>query len=220
MQCFQHFDFDFRYIAEIDGKDRKVAIEMDEGGLAEEIELLEAIYIEELEVQKNEKNEVDKITLQLHPSTGEDLEKRYVCMTLILGLSTQYPDVPPEIIIKNPRGIAEEEILSLREDMHKLCEERKGGPVLYELIELAKDSLTAGNIPHCPCMICLEHFHEGEKFTKTECYHYFHENCLMRYVSHVLTQTPEIVPVHSMPTPVANKLVFRKVARKFPLGKF
>jgi hypothetical protein len=23
----------------------------------------------------------------------------------------QYPDVPPEIIIKNPRGIAEEEIL-------------------------------------------------------------------------------------------------------------
>jgi hypothetical protein len=29
MQCFQHFDF--RYIAEIDGKDRKVAIAMDEG---------------------------------------------------------------------------------------------------------------------------------------------------------------------------------------------
>ncbi|XP_053375572.1 uncharacterized protein DDB_G0290685-like [Mercenaria mercenaria] len=180
---------------------------MDEGGLAEEIQVLEAIYIEELEVQRNDRDEINKITLQLHPATGEDLEQRFVCMTLILDLSPQYPDVPPEITIKNPRGIAEEELLSLREDMHKLCEDRQGGPVLFELIELAKDSLTAGNIPHCPCMICLEHFHEGEKFTKTECYHYFHESCLSRYVTHVLTKTPEIVLAHAEPSPAASKLV-------------
>jgi len=68
----------------------------------------------------------------------------------------------------------------------------------YSLIsQLAKDSLTAGNIPHCPCMICLEHFQEEDKFTKTVCYHYFHETCLARYVSHVMLQTPDIVPPHT-----------------------
>lgn len=27
-------------------------------------------------------------------------------------------------------------------------------------------------------------FQEGETFTKTSCYHYFHSHCLGRYVSH------------------------------------
>lgn len=179
---------------------------MDDGGLAEEIEVLKSIYIDELQVHKNDRDEVSLIQLQLHPATGEDLNQRFVCMTLILDLTDEYPDVPPEITIRNPRGISEEELLSLREDMHKLCEDRRGGPMLFELIELAKDSLTAGNIPHCPCMICLEHFTEGEKFTKTECYHYFHEVCLSRYIHHVLTKTPEVLPAHTLPDPEKNKL--------------
>ncbi|XP_052229188.1 E3 ubiquitin-protein ligase RNF25-like isoform X2 [Dreissena polymorpha] len=135
--------------------------------------------------------------LQLTPATGEDLDKMFVCMTLLLDLPHQYPDIPPEFTIKNPRGIGEEEIQSLVEDMHALCEERRGGPVLYELIELAKESLTAGNTPHCACMICLEHFLEGEKFTRTQCYHYFHESCLGRYVQHALNKTPDTVPAHT-----------------------
>ncbi|KAL4223522.1 NF-kappaB binding [Mactra antiquata] len=180
---------------------------MEHGGLDEEIEVLEAIYVEELNITKDDSSDVTQIMLQLHPATGDDIEQRFVCMTLVLSLTTKYPDELPDITIRNPRGIAEEEIASLREDMQVLCEERRGSPMLYELIELAKDSLTAGNIPHCLCMICLEHFHEGEKFTKTECYHYFHEDCLSRYVSHILTKTPEVVPSHTMPTEPQSKIV-------------
>ncbi|WAR02022.1 RNF25-like protein [Mya arenaria] len=108
---------------------------MDESELSEEILLLEEIYIQELEVKRNSSGRTESVALQLHPATGEDLEQRYVCMTLILDLPEQYPDVSPEFTIKNPRGVNEEEIQSLLEDMHKLCEERRGGPVLYELIE-------------------------------------------------------------------------------------
>lgn len=140
---------------------------------------------------KNDKDEVKSIILQLHPATGDDQDKKYVCMTLQLDPPEQYPDVPPEMVIRNPRGIGDEEIQSLLEDMHKLAMDRRGGPMLYELIELAKESLTVGNIPHCLCMICLEHFYEGERFTRTDCYHYFHKSCLARYVQHFLTHDKE-----------------------------
>ncbi|KAB5553558.1 hypothetical protein PHYPO_G00040010 [Pangasianodon hypophthalmus] len=55
--------------------------------------------------------------------------------------------------------------------------------VLYQLIEKAKEILTESNIPHGHCVICLYGFQEGEVFTKTSCYHYFHSHCLGRYVS-------------------------------------
>ncbi|XP_026871484.1 E3 ubiquitin-protein ligase RNF25 isoform X2 [Electrophorus electricus] len=59
-----------------------------------------------------------------------------------------------------------------------------GMPVLYQLIEKAKEILTESNIPHGNCVICLYGFKEGEIFTKTSCYHYFHSHCLGRYVTH------------------------------------
>lgn len=46
-------------------------------------------------------------------------------------------------------------------------------------------------MPHCPCTICLEHFTEGEPFTKTDCYHYYHQYCLARYIHHVLAAQEE-----------------------------
>lgn len=52
--------------------------------------------------------------------------------------------------------------------------------------QLAKESLTDGNVPYCPCTICCEHFTEEDMFTKTDCYHYFHNNCLQRYIKHQL----------------------------------
>lgn len=33
----------------------------------------------------------------------------------------------------------------------------------------------------CSCGVCRQ---EGETFTKTSCYHYFHSHCLGRYASH------------------------------------
>ncbi|XP_069134323.1 E3 ubiquitin-protein ligase RNF25-like [Argopecten irradians] len=126
------------------------------------------------------------ISLQLHPATGEDVHKKFVCMTLILNLPVRYPNELPEIVIRNPRGIGEEELESLHEAINELAGERQGGHMLYDIIELAKESLTEGNVPHCPCTICLEHFCEGEEFTRTGCYHYFHQNCLYRYVNHTL----------------------------------
>uniref|UniRef100_A0A8C2WME1 Ring finger protein 25 n=1 Tax=Cyclopterus lumpus TaxID=8103 RepID=A0A8C2WME1_CYCLU len=54
----------------------------------------------------------------------------------------------------------------------------------FSLLQKAKEILTESNIPHGNCVICLYGFKEGETFSKTSCYHYFHSHCLGRYASH------------------------------------
>ncbi|OWF56799.1 E3 ubiquitin-protein ligase RNF25 [Mizuhopecten yessoensis] len=88
--------------------------------------------------------------------------------------------------IRISQGVEDEVLESLHKAINELAEERRGGHMLYDIIELAKESLTEGNVPHCPCTICLDHFSKGEEFTRTGCYHYFHRHCLYRYVTHTL----------------------------------
>ncbi|KAK7088059.1 hypothetical protein V1264_022029 [Littorina saxatilis] len=171
-----------------------------ESVLGEELAVLESIYINELSQEKDDQGWPHKVSVLLHPSTGMDESKKYVCMTVDFRLPRSYPEETPEMTVRNPRGLGEEEILSLVEDMKKLADERKGGPMLFELIEIAKDCLTEGNVPHCECAICLENFEEGDNFIKTDCYHYFHRACLARYaaafVSKVLEEDDQ-GPLHS-----------------------
>ncbi|XP_025092252.1 uncharacterized protein LOC112562884 isoform X2 [Pomacea canaliculata] len=123
-----------------------------------------------------------------------DDSKKFVCMTVVFQVPHSYPDEVPSIKIRNPRGMCEEELQSLLEDMKQMAKDKQGGPMLFEMIEMAKDCLTEGNIPHCECAICLEHFSEGDRFLKTDCYHYFHCHCLARYASAFVKKLQEEEP--------------------------
>ncbi|NXX87401.1 RNF25 ligase, partial [Urocolius indicus] len=96
-----------------------------------------------------------------------------------------YPSKAPEISIKNPRGLSDEQIQKISQTLRSVAEARLGTEVLYELIEKGKEILTDNNIPHGQCVICLYGFQEREAFTKTQCYHYFHSHCLARYAEHM-----------------------------------
>uniref|UniRef100_A0A8C5FPV5 Ring finger protein 25 n=1 Tax=Gadus morhua TaxID=8049 RepID=A0A8C5FPV5_GADMO len=96
----------------------------------------------------------------------------------------QYPSSPPSISIHNPRGLSDDMLSSVLSCLQAEAESCLGSPVLYQLIEKAKEILTESNIPHGNCVICLYGFKESEAFTKTSCYHYFHSHCLGRYVTH------------------------------------
>ncbi len=56
-----------------------------------------------------------------------------------------------------------------------------GTPVIFELVEQAREFLTESNVPACNCAICLNDIVDGDHFRKTPCEHYFHTNCLGRY---------------------------------------
>ncbi|CAL8305237.1 unnamed protein product [Merluccius merluccius] len=148
-----------------------------------EIEVLQSIYLDELHVA----NTCDgswEVSLVLYPSTAEDSVSQFVRLTLKLTLDQQYPSSPPSISIHNPRGLSDDMLSSVCSCLQTEAESCLGSPVLYQLIEKAKEILTESNIPHGNCVICLYGFKEGEAFTKTSCYHYFHSHCLGRYVTH------------------------------------
>ncbi|XP_077011268.1 E3 ubiquitin-protein ligase RNF25 [Tamandua tetradactyla] len=154
--------------------------------LLSEVEVLESIYLDELQVVKgNGRSSPWEICITLHPATAEDQDSQYVCFTLVLQVPTQYPNEVPQISIRNPRGLSDEQIHTISQALSNVAKAGLGTAMLYELIEKGKEILTDNNIPHGQCVICLYGFQEKEAFTKTPCYHYFHCHCLARYIQHM-----------------------------------
>lgn len=148
-----------------------------------EIEVLQSIYLDELQVDRTDGGGWS-VSLVLHPSTAQDSVSQFVRLTLTLTLDHMYPLSSPSISIHKPRGLSDDKISSVQSSLQDEAQSSVGSPVLYQLIEKAKEILTKSNIPHGNCVICLYDFKEGETLTKTLCYHYFHSHCLGRYVQH------------------------------------
>ncbi|XP_032258062.1 E3 ubiquitin-protein ligase RNF25 isoform X2 [Phoca vitulina] len=130
--------------------------------LPSEVEVLESIYLDELQVVKgNGRSSPWEISITLHPATAEDQDSQYVCFTLVLQVPAQYPNEVPQISIRNPRGLSDEQIHKISQALSHVANAGLGTAMLYELIE------------------------EKEAFTKTPCYHYFHCHCLARYIEHM-----------------------------------
>lgn len=159
----------------------------EESALEVEIEALKAIYIHELDVDRTDSRGTS-VKVSLHPATADNADEQYVRLDLVFNIPAKYPDVLPEILIRNPRGLSDEKIEKIQRELQETAEGNVGCPMLYQLIEVAKDHLTQENVPCCQCTICLYGFVEGDVFTKTQCYHYFHSHCLARYVRHSLEQ--------------------------------
>ncbi|XP_067136828.1 E3 ubiquitin-protein ligase RNF25 [Centruroides vittatus] len=181
--------------------------EEEESSLETEIEALKSIYIHELEVNYNEQNRPDSIKVQLYPATADNVTEQYVKLLLVLKLHLQYPHYVPEVLIQNTRGLSDEEIESIHNSLSSLAAEKKGTPMLFELIETAKEILTKANTPSCQCAICLYGFAEGDDLIKTECFHYFHSHCLARYVLHVGESSKETESASSLQRQDVPKVV-------------
>ncbi len=59
-------------------------------------------------------------------------------------------------------------------------------PVIFELVEQAREFLTDSNVPACNCAICLNDIVDGDHFRKTPCEHYFHTYCMGRYAENAV----------------------------------
>ena len=74
----------------------------------------------------------------IFPSTANEVDKQYVCVTLEALLPEGYPDCKPLINLKSPRGLDDSIIDHLYREIEKKCEEYMGQAVIYELIEVGK----------------------------------------------------------------------------------
>ncbi|KAL7292239.1 hypothetical protein TKK_0014187 [Trichogramma kaykai] len=151
--------------------------------LTDEIEALQAILLDdELRIVENDRGEPEVVEALVFPSTGEDSESQYVCVKLNVTLVPNYPDAKPIVSLRNPRGLDEDTVKKIQKDVDAKCEDFIGQPVIFELIELVREHLTTSNLPTGQCAVCLYGFRDGDKFTKTECYHHFHSHCLAAHV--------------------------------------
>jgi len=153
----------------------------------EEVEALTAILEEDtVEVVKEDGGERPKeLSIKILPLTEGEQEKQYVSLNLVVSLPEEYPSCPPTLGVRNPRGLDEAAVAGLLADMNARCEEYCGCPVLFELIEMAREFLTKRNVPVVRCIICLFSLQELDEITKTECLHFFHKHCLGRYITNM-----------------------------------
>ncbi|XP_045622373.1 E3 ubiquitin-protein ligase RNF25 [Procambarus clarkii] len=151
--------------------------------ILEEIEALQAIMLDEVRVLYGDGGVPNGVEVVVVPATAQNIEEQHVRVTLVLSLPPEYPDTTPFIILRNPRGVDDYVLEKIKQESQQKCEEYLGCPVIYELIEVVRENLTANNTPSCPCAICLHHFTDTDIFTKTPCFHYFHSYCLGRYVA-------------------------------------
>ncbi|CAH0547585.1 unnamed protein product [Brassicogethes aeneus] len=148
----------------------------------EELEALEAILMDDISITYNEKGYPELVKSTIFPSTADDTDKQYVCVTLEVKLPEKYPDCEPIINLRNPRGLDDSTVNEIYSSIKIKCNEFLGQPVIFELIELIRESLTESNLPTCQCAVCLYGFSEGDSFTKTQCFHYFHSYCLSKHL--------------------------------------
>lgn len=118
------------------------------------------------------------IETTVFPTTGEDTDKQYVCVTLQIMPTDKYPETKPEFKLKAPRGLDDGGIAAIERAIMLKLDESLGQPVVFDLIDLIREHLTESNLPTGQCVICLYGFLEGDEFTKTACYHYLHSHCL------------------------------------------
>lgn len=118
------------------------------------------------------------IEITVVPTTGEEVERQYVCITLQVMPTQNYPDTKPNFKLRNPRGLDDNSISSIENALIQKLDNSIGQPVIFDLIDLIREFLTASNLPSGQCVICLFNFQEGDEFTKTACYHYLHSHCL------------------------------------------
>ncbi|KAM9248258.1 E3 ubiquitin-protein ligase RNF25 isoform 2-T2 [Dugong dugon] len=106
--------------------------------LPSEVEVLESIYLDELQVVKgNGRSSPWEIYITLHPATAEDQDSQYVCFILVLQVPAQYPNEVPQISIRNPRGLSDEQIHTISQALSHVAKASLGTAMLYELIEEA-----------------------------------------------------------------------------------
>ncbi|MEQ2190843.1 hypothetical protein XENOCAPTIV_011946 [Xenoophorus captivus] len=112
-----------------------------------------------------------EVSLVLYPSTAQDSVSQFVRLTLRLTLDQQVcppPTLPPSfsqsISSSSQRPGSFNNLffflLSVQRCLQAEAQSWLGSPVLYQLIEKAKEILTESNIPHGNCVICLYGFKE------------------------------------------------------------
>ncbi|CAH8544731.1 unnamed protein product [Heterobilharzia americana] len=146
-----------------------------------ELDLLYEMFPDEFKVI----NELDQCTIVFIITPGIGFNKpvnKFIQFNLKMVLTSKYPIESPVITIECVHGLKEKDILKLSSLLKELILERKGDPILFDLVDFCRDYI-ANNIPTVECAICLNTFHNESNVYCTTNFHYFHTYCIGEYMN-------------------------------------
>ncbi|KAL2644048.1 hypothetical protein R1flu_011635 [Riccia fluitans] len=121
------------------------------------------------------------LSILLKPRTADVLTIQFVEAKLIIKASVEYPNKPPELDLKDAKGLGDTRHAKLLETVEAQAKEMSGEPMLVAICEAATDLLTEMNVPDGECCFCMNPFlmEDGaQPFMKLmSCFHCFHSDC-------------------------------------------
>jgi len=156
-------------------------------GLSEEFELLRAVWPceEELKIHyyPHSVAACASVAVHLSPLTAGVNIDQFVQCELLLTIPRKYPCAPLEASLRSSRGLSDEQVAVLLQGLAMRARALNGERAIYEVIEAAREALTASNAPAGECSICLRELLECDaaEVARTPCFHVFHTDCLAGY---------------------------------------
>ncbi|XP_073683302.1 eIF-2-alpha kinase GCN2 isoform X1 [Garra rufa] len=85
--------------------------------------------------------------LYLRPKGLSYGQTSYVSVDLEVKCPPTYPDVPPELELKNAKGLSHDKLQQLHTELNKLAKDRCGEVMIYELADFVQGFLMEHNVP-------------------------------------------------------------------------
>uniref|UniRef100_UPI003AAED41E eIF-2-alpha kinase GCN2 n=1 Tax=Centroberyx gerrardi TaxID=166262 RepID=UPI003AAED41E len=116
-----------------------------------ELEALASIFGDDFEDSRNKDpwkiKRPPEVYLCLRPNGLSNGQECYVTVDLQVKCPPTYPDVPPELELKNAKGLSNENLQSLQTELAKLATLRCGEVMIYELADHVQGFLSEHNQP-------------------------------------------------------------------------
>ncbi|KAJ8399100.1 hypothetical protein AAFF_G00414790 [Aldrovandia affinis] len=132
---------------------QSAADELDEYAVQQENELeaLASIFGDDFEdIRKKHPWKVKRppeVYLCLRPKGLNSGQESYVKVDLQVKCPPTYPDVPPELTLKNAKGLSNDSLHSLQTELTKLAANRCGEVMIYELADFVQGFLSEHDVP-------------------------------------------------------------------------
>ncbi|KAK9802028.1 hypothetical protein WJX73_003573 [Symbiochloris irregularis] len=143
-----------------------------------EIEALQAQYSDTIELRTQEGSL--EVSFEVRPELSSEGSQNFVQLRLTLKLPSGYPDEPPSVIVTHSKGLAKQRLDTLQARLKEESVQLQGDPMLGQLYEAAKATLTELNAPEGTCVLCLESLDapaDTREPVLLPCYHCYHWPC-------------------------------------------
>uniref|UniRef100_A0A3B5AXR9 non-specific serine/threonine protein kinase n=1 Tax=Stegastes partitus TaxID=144197 RepID=A0A3B5AXR9_9TELE len=116
-----------------------------------ELEALASIFGDDFQDLRNKDpwkvKRPPEVHLCLRPNGLNNGQECYVAVDLQVKCAPTYPDVPPELELKNAKGLSNENLQNLQSELNKLAVVRCGEVMIYELADHIQGFLSEHNKP-------------------------------------------------------------------------